>query len=80
MKEAEVTLRALFSRALHIRNDEPVNRFAYGKTEKWDSLAHVVMMDELEKQFDISLDTDDMLSLLNYDAIVMLLRERGIDI
>jgi len=43
---------------------------------KWDSLGHVAMASEVEKEFNISLDIDDMMVMENINAIVQLVASK----
>ncbi|WP_299074837.1 acyl carrier protein [uncultured Paraglaciecola sp.] len=40
-------------------NDE----LAYNSIPQWDSTAHMILIAELENQFDVMLDTDDIIDL-----------------
>ena len=43
--------------------DETMTR---DNTEKWDSLAHITLMTAIEDEFEIMLETEDILNLKSY--------------
>ncbi|HUP05172.1 MAG TPA: acyl carrier protein, partial [Bryobacteraceae bacterium] len=38
----------------------------YGKTAGWDSVAHMALVARLESEFDVMLDTDDVVGLSSF--------------
>ena len=45
----------------------------------WDSLGHMLLMLELEAEFDVSISTDDMTILLSLDLLDTYLQGNGLD-
>lgn len=62
MKNLE-KLTQVFSTALDIENDKVVDNLEYNSIPQWDSTAHMVLIAELEGQFDLMLDTDDIIDM-----------------
>jgi len=49
-------------------NESDLNEsFASQKIDKWDSVAHLKLITELENEFDIMLDTEDLLELRSFE-------------
>ena len=48
---------------------ERKNELAFNETAEWDSLAHLSIMTELEDQFDLDLNIDDMENLTSISKI-----------
>jgi acyl carrier protein len=44
----------------------------------WDSLSHMILMLELEAEFDVSIPTEKMTTLISLDLIDAFLQERGV--
>lgn len=40
--------------------------FAFKTVDSWDSIAHMVLISNIEDAFDIMLDTDDILNFTSY--------------
>lgn len=55
-----------FSSALGIPESEIVDELAYRGVPQWDSVAHMKLVFEIEKAFDIMLDTDDVLGMSSF--------------
>lgn len=53
-----------------------VTTIAYGRTEEWDSVAHMQMIVAIETAFGILLDTDDVIAMSDYQQIRRILHER----
>ncbi len=56
-------LTGVFTDALGINKDRIVDSLQYNSIEEWDSVAHMNLIAELEEQFDVMLDTDDIIDM-----------------
>lgn len=56
-------LTTAFANALNIDPSQISEDLAYNSIPEWDSTAHMVLIAELEGQFDIMLDTDDIIDM-----------------
>lgn len=52
-----------FVSALNIEADKVTDSLTYNEISEWDSTAHMILIAELEDQFDIMLDTDDIIDM-----------------
>lgn len=59
-------LRAIFRTALELDRDAAVDNLEYRGIESWDSVAHMVLVSELEDTFDIMLETDDVIDMSSF--------------
>jgi acyl carrier protein len=75
-------VRQAFADALGLDPDHGVDfdSLAYGKHEKWDSIAHMALVAELEDAFDIMLDTDDVIAMSSYPVALEILRRYGVTV
>lgn len=56
-------LVAAFAEALDIEENQVLDSLEYNMIEEWDSTAHMILIAELEDQFDVMLDTDDIIDM-----------------
>jgi acyl carrier protein len=56
-------LRDCFSRSLGIPLERVTDDLAYNSLKAWDSVAHMALVAELETEFDVMFDTDDILGM-----------------
>jgi len=56
-------LRDCFARALGIAPERVTDNLAYNSIKEWDSVAHMALVVELETEFDVMFDTDDILGM-----------------
>jgi len=56
-------LRDCFARALGIAPERVTDDLAYNSIKEWDSVAHMALVVELETEFDVMFDTDDILGM-----------------
>ncbi len=68
-------LDAAFRNALGLPDEAVVTDAAYGKTEGWDSVAHMQLVAAIETTFDVMLDTEEVIGLSTYDAARQILRD-----
>lgn len=59
-------LRSAFVSALGVSADSDFESMAYGQTPGWDSIAHMVLISEIETAFDIMLATDDVIGMNSF--------------
>jgi len=52
-----------FVTALNIKAEQVTDSLTYNEISEWDSTAHMILIAELEDQFDIMLDTDDIIDM-----------------
>jgi len=53
----------VFSSSLAIPAESVTDALEYNSLPEWDSTAHMVLIAELESQFDVMLDTDDIIDM-----------------
>lgn len=61
-------LEKVFRDMLSPDDDTPVASLRYGRSQGWDSLAHMQLVDELEVAFGVTLDSDDVADIDSFDA------------
>jgi acyl carrier protein len=59
-------LRKVFRSALGLADDADVDGLEYQSIDKWDSLAHMTLVAALEDEFDVMIDTDDVLTMSSF--------------
>ena len=64
----------LFGTKPELLNDN----FNFGVAPKWDSLAHMELIAQLEDTFDIMLDTDDIMHFGGYENGKKILEKYGV--
>lgn len=53
----------VFSESLGIDSSSVVDDLQYNSIPEWDSIAHMALVAALESEFDIMLDTDDIIDM-----------------
>lgn len=72
-------LKKAFSESLELEPEEVTDALSYGSV-KWDSLGHMVLITAIEDQFDIMIDTKDVIDLSSYAKAKEIVRKYGIDV
>ncbi len=67
-----------FSEALNIEINKVVDSLAYQSIPQWDSISHMVLISRLEEEFDISIETDDVIELSNFTKAREILKKHKI--
>ena len=52
-----------FSEALVLAPGKIIDGLSYNTIPEWDSTAHMILIAELESQFDVMFDTDDIIDM-----------------
>jgi acyl carrier protein len=71
-------LSSAFRTALALPADTDVTKLHYAVHEKWDSVAHLKLVAELEHVFDVMLDADEILAMSSYDKAVEILKTKDV--
>jgi len=66
-------LRAVFRSALDLPSDVDCEAVQFRKEPRWDSVAHLQLITELERDFRITIGNDDVLHLTSFDNVLRLL-------
>ena len=53
--------------------------FCFKEIERWDSLIHLTLISELEENFGVLFDTDDILNFGSYENGIKILSRYGVD-
>lgn len=78
MSNQELLVEA-FVAALGIDAAIVTDDLKYNSITQWDSIAHMVLMTEIESKFDIMLDTDDIIDMSSVAKAKEILAKHGVD-
>jgi acyl carrier protein len=72
------SLRGVFRHALALPDDFAVDDLQYRGIEKWDSLAHMALVTELEDEYGIMIDTDDVIDMSSFAQARKIIEKYGV--
>jgi acyl carrier protein len=75
----EERLKTVFSSALGLGADVDPTTLAYAQNPAWDSVAHMQLIGALETEFDIMLDTDDVIGLSTFHEARRIVQKYGVE-
>jgi acyl carrier protein len=73
-------LKQLFADTLTLDPKVDVEELKYNSIKAWDSVAHMALVAALETEFEVMLDTDDVLDLSSFKKCVEILEKYGLEI
>jgi len=73
-------LRKIFAEGLGISEDIVKDELTYQSIKKWDSLGHMALIAAIESQYDIMMDTDDIIDMSSFAKAKEIIKKYGIDI
>ena len=59
-------LQAVFADALQIAAEQVTDGLAYRSIAEWNSVAHMALVAAIEDQFDIMIETDDVIDMSSF--------------
>lgn len=71
-------LRRAFAAGLQIKPDQVVDDLKYQGIKQWDSVGHMAMIAALESEFDVVLDTDDIIDMSSVAKAREILSKYGV--
>lgn len=72
-------LKKSFEEALTIDQCIINDDLAYQSIEQWDSISHMVLISQLEDDFGVSIDTDDVIDMSSFGKAKEILAKYGVD-
>jgi len=73
-------LKKIFVEGLGISEDAVKDDLTYQSIKKWDSLGHMALIAAIESEFDIMIDTDDIIDMSSFAKAKEIVKKYGIDI
>lgn len=64
--DIDTRLKSSFRTAFNLSPDADIEAMQFSKSREWDSIAHLLLVATIEKEFDILLDTKDLLAMSSY--------------
>lgn len=68
-------LAAVFATALEIPLTEIDDGLKYNEDKRWDSTAHMILIAQLEAEFDVMLDIDDIIDMNSFLQAQLILKK-----
>jgi len=62
----EKRLKKVFAESLGIEEEKVTDDLKYNTIDEWDSVAHMTLVAAIEDEFDIMLDTDDIIDMSSF--------------
>ncbi len=69
----------IFTALFGVSEEQLNEEFSFGTAPGWDSLAHMELIAQLEDEFEIILDTDDIMHFGGYENGKKILSKYGIE-
>lgn len=73
-------LHSVFSRAFEIPVEAINDQLEYQGIAEWDSMSHLVLIEELESTYNISIEMEDILDMGSVEKIKDVLKKYGFEI
>jgi len=72
--------RNVFIKSLSIEKDKLKDSLEYNEIPEWDSIGHMTLMSGLEEEFNISLETDDIVDFGSFKKGIEILKKYNVKI
>jgi acyl carrier protein len=71
-------LKDAFAEGLSISKDSDFTSLEYRGIEEWDSVAHMLLIGEIENVFDVMLETQDVIDMSSFTRAQDILTKYGV--
>jgi len=71
-------LKKVFARVLNVDEHSVNESTSFEGVPAWDSFNHLKLVSEIEKEFGVEFDVDEISSMENFGIIVDMLKKRGV--
>ncbi|PLS17885.1 acyl carrier protein [Bacillus sp. M6-12] len=75
----EIKLKNIFIETLGVEEEKITDNLTYNSIAEWDSVAHMALVAEIDDNFDIMMDTDDVIDLSSFKKAKEILTKYGIE-
>lgn len=75
----ELKLKKIFAEALNISENKVINELEYNSIPEWDSISHMALVAAIDEEFDIMMDTDDVIDMSSYGKAKEILQKYGVE-
>ena len=72
--------KQIFSSVFSLKDDYDFDKLNYQDIPEWDSIGHMTLVSELENEFSISIETDDIVDFSSFKKGIELLKKYKINI
>jgi acyl carrier protein len=72
-------LKAAFAESLGIPVAAITDELGYNRIPQWDSVAHMALVAAIEQEFDILIDTDDVVDMSSFAKAREIVAKYGVD-
>lgn len=66
-------LKNSFSEALGLGVENITDDLSYQSIPEWDSISHMILISQIEEDFDVSLETDDVIDMSSVEKAIEIL-------
>ena len=74
----EDRLRTVFVETLEVDEDFDVENLKYRDIEAWDSVGHMALVAAIEDEFDVELETEQVIDMSSFKVALDMLRGMGV--
>jgi acyl carrier protein len=69
-----------FKDSLSLKDEDVNEKLEYNGVPEWDSIGHMTLMSKLEEEFNISLETDDIVDFSSFKKGIEILKKYNVNI
>lgn len=71
----QTRLKQVFVNALELSEDIVNDQLKYNENPRWDSAAHMILIAQLEAEFDVMFDIDDIIDMSSFQQAKLILKK-----
>lgn len=72
-------LRTVFVESLGLDEDVDVENLKYRDIDQWDSVGHMALVAAIEDEFDVELDTEQVIDMSSFKVATDMLKGLGVE-
>ncbi len=73
----EQNIKKIMAKILEINTEDISNGMSPTDVDNWDSLRHLMLIVEIEKEFEIKFTDDELISLIDYNSICKIISKKN---
>jgi len=73
-------LKGAFARGLGLSESKITNNLEYNTIQEWDSVGHMALVAEIENEFEIMIDTQDVIDMSSFGKAKEIIQKYDVNI
>ena len=73
-------LKTIFKNTFELKDEVKIENLKYNEINEWDSIGHMNLISNIEDQFKLTMDTDEIVNFSSFHEGTKILKKKGVNL